>query len=127
MFAALDPAVRNGWEVVPEQLTFEDSPFKFHVRLELLRLHDPSLLALRDRVRVLQDPAAIAHELSTIDPTLVLHDDLIALFFTLGSGILTQLMSVLLAEVRTDEDINNLAAIASIRHEILLSYQPVSA
>lgn len=124
VFANLNSSLREGWTVTPEELTFADSPFKFRMRLELLRLHDPSLVALRERVKQMNDSAAIAHELTSIDPKLVLHDDLMSLFFTLGSGILSLLIGELLADVATDKDVQDLSALTFVRHEILLSYQP---
>ena len=50
-FDALPPALREGWIPEEETLTFEDSAQKQLMRLELLRVHDPKLQNLCDRVR----------------------------------------------------------------------------
>lgn len=127
LFESIRSELREGWNVTVEGLVFEDSPFKFRIRLELLRLHDPSLIALRDRVKHMDNPTDIAAALTSIDPALVLHEDLLALFFTLGSGILSQLIVFLLKDVASDKDLANLVALTFIRHEILSSYQPLTA
>ncbi len=41
VFATLSAALRSGWDVEQEMLTFVDTPQKQMMRLELLRVHDP--------------------------------------------------------------------------------------
>lgn len=126
VFARLGADIREGWNIAAENLVFEDSPMKLHLRLGLLRLHDPALLKLRERVKTLQDPKTIAEEISSIDHSLLLHDDLAALFFAMGSGVLTELIALLLPAAASDKDLADLAALTFIRHEILVSYHPVT-
>ncbi len=126
LFAKVDTAMREGWDVQSEELTFDDSPEKFHLRLALIRLHDPALVAFRDRVKTMTKPEEIAAEMQKIAPELLLHDDLAALFFAMGPGMLSMMIELLLQEIENDTDLLRLAALTFVRHEILSSYHPAS-
>ncbi len=126
MFDALPAALQEGWETEAETLTYDDTPQKRMIRLSLLRLHDPRLLALREQAETARTPEQLAALLQEMDFTDVEDGDLASLFFALGPVVLSQLIVHLLGSVATDKDIEGVTALTVIRHSILASFHPAS-
>ncbi len=64
----------------------------------------------------------VDEDLSGVD-----EDDLAQLFFAMGPAAITELISKHLESLTTDEAVEQLAALTTIRHSILASYQSVSS
>lgn len=126
MYEALPEALREGWTVEDETLTYDDSPQKCAIRLSLVRLHDPTLLKLRAQAQENASPEAVAALLQQTNLSDVLEDDLAELFFALGPAILTRLIAAMLPAVSTDADMEGATAITVIRHSVLQSFHPAS-
>lgn len=119
VFTALPEAVRNGWEVREETLSFADSEEKRAARLSLLRLHDPKLLKFQADAEKIDSPDAMAALFAATDLQGVSEDDLAELFFALGPDLLTRVIRDLLAAVKTDADLDAVASLLLIRHSLL--------
>lgn len=126
LFHAFPDALRDGWEMEAETLSYEDSLQRRMIRLSLLRLHDPKLLALRDQAQKADSVETIAALLVDFDLKEVDEDDLAELFFALGPVAITQLMAALFATAQTDADIEGITALSVIRHSVLAALQNVS-
>ncbi|MDD4319766.1 MAG: hypothetical protein PHW10_05590 [Candidatus Peribacteraceae bacterium] len=121
-FRALPPAVQDGWQVQPETRTYEDTPEKRNIRLSMVRLHDPKLLALRDKVQEAASGDAAAALLDGMDLEGVADDDLAELFFALGPTLLTRLIEPMVLEAKSDDDLEGVAALVTIRHSMLSAF-----
>jgi hypothetical protein len=126
LFDALSDALQEGWLTRPETLTFEDSPQKKLTRLSLVRLHDPKLLALRERAMQISSIEEMTALLQNADLADVEDDDVAALFFAMGPTVLSGLIELQLRTAQTDTDIEGVAALTTIRNAMLVSYHPPS-
>ncbi len=126
VFATLPEAVRDGWELEKEVLTYADTSEKQVLRLSLIRLHDPSLIHLRDKAleaATIEEVTALIH---SMDVRLVDEDDLAELCFAIGPSMLSRLIVSLMKMVTNDKEMEAVTALTLIRHAILRSLQPVS-
>lgn len=126
VFETLPADVRDGWQVEREDLTYTDTVQKQVLRLSLVRLHDPSLLKLREKALQAGSLDELTSLLQTMDLRLVDEDDLAELCFALGPSMLSQLVSLLLRKVTNDKELEGVTALTVIRHAILRSLQGVS-
>ena len=126
-FEALSSDLREGWEVEMETATYEDSVEKQIMRLSILRLHDPTLKELRDKAQSAGSVEEVATLLQDFDLKDVDEDDLAELFFAMGPTILSQLIASLLASAKTDDDIEGITALTTIRHSVLHALAPSSS
>ena len=125
-FAELPEAVREGWDVQAETIRYEDTPAKQLMRLSLLRLHDPALLALREKAGRAGSGDELVALIQGMDVSAVDDSDLAELFFALGPTVLSELIAVQIASAKTDADVEGVQALTVIRHSILSSFHPVA-
>lgn len=126
LFEALPEALREGWEVASETLTYTDNPQKQVVRLSLLRLHDPTLKAFREKVMQCEGMEQIVSLIQNTDLSDVQEEDIAQLFFALGPEVLSRMITAMLSQASADKHIETIAGFASIRHSILSSFASVS-
>ena len=126
VFNLLPEAVKEGWQVEAEDLTYADTRQKQMMRLSLVRLHDPSLLALREKALKMESVDEVVALIGTMNLTLVDGDDLAELSFALGPTMMSNLIAALLGKVTNDAEMEGVTALTVIRHAILRSLQPVS-
>lgn len=119
LFGKTPEDVHREFAVQDESMDFIDSPKRLHTRLSLVRLHDPKLLTLRDRVQSGEDVLTAIKNLSIAE---VGEDDLSELFFAMGPSLLTGFIMGLLSSAKTDADFLSIAALADIRHALLISF-----
>ena len=121
LFSRLSEEQTREFSVVEETLDFVDSPEKFKTRLSLARIHDPKLLALRDRLQKGEDLAILAKSASfdSVDDA-----DLSELFFAMGPTALTGFITAMLGSVKTDAELLSIASLAEIRHSLLKAFNP---
>lgn len=126
IFDSLPDDVRDGWDIEEETLSYTDSAEKQIIRLSVIRLHDPSLIHLREKAleaSTIDEVVALIH---SMDMRLVNEDDLAELCFAIGPAMLSRLIASLLSMVSNDKEMEAVTALALIRHAILNSLQPVS-
>ncbi len=119
LFAQLPASLQEGWEIAEERPLPVESPRQREVRLMLARIHDPKLLALRDKAM----KATSAQEVAALleDTTLegVANDDLAQLFFALGPTALSSLLENQIRSATTDDDLSFVEGLTVIRHAML--------
>lgn len=124
LFAAIPDAVREGWDAQPETLPVVDEPPRKLIRLQLLTLRDPSLQALQRSLSAMDDPEKAALALADVDFHAVSYDDLAELCFAMGPASLTTIITHLLRQAASDEDLASIASLTFLRHELLTASRP---
>ena len=123
-FEQLPETLREGWRVIEETLTFADTVERREMRLHLLRMHDPKLLALREKALALPTTDAVVTLILESNLSGVSDADLAELFFALGPAPLSFLIPQFLTKAHSDEDLEHVAIFSGIRHSLLASLQP---
>lgn len=126
LYDKLSDGLKEGWAVENEALTYDDSPQKQAIRLSLLRIHDPHLLELRNKVSSATSMDDIAALLSKTNISEVQEDEVAQLFFALGPESLARLIGHLLRHAKTDGDMEGVTALTVIRHTMLESLPSVA-
>lgn len=111
-FEALAPDVRDGWVVEPETQTVYETPRQLRMRRHISRFDAQlDLRALAERA----DKNGV--ESVTIDdiPEAILPQ----FCFMIGARGVEMLLGHAWEEVKTDEDLQGIAALSQIRHELL--------
>jgi hypothetical protein len=121
---ALPNGLKEGWEIEQEANTTHDTPAHFQMRLALLRLHDPKLMQLRDAAMKSDSAETVTKLLEETNLSNVSDGDLAELFFALGPSMLSEYVSSLLKKAKDDPDLEDIAALTTIRHELLLAASP---
>jgi len=127
VFEALSAKLRDGWEVELEHGDIRDDAAHRAMRLQLLHLHDPTLLAFVKRGSTLNDVDAIVALMSTTTLKNVSDADLAELCFALGPVPLTRIIGDLLKQAKTDDELEGIQAIAFVRHSLLSVMTPSSS
>ncbi|MDD4287343.1 MAG: hypothetical protein PHN33_03260 [Candidatus Peribacteraceae bacterium] len=125
-FEALSAKLRDGWEVELEHGDIRDDAAHRAMRLQLLHLHDPTLLAFVKCGSTLNDVDAIVALMSTTTLKNVSDADLAELCFALGPVSLTKILGMLLPKVQTDDELEAVQAIAFVRHSLISAMHPSS-
>ena len=125
LFDALPDSVRNGWQIAEETLTVAESPAQRRMRLHLLQLRDPKLKNFITEARGKNSVDELATFVLSMDLKGVSEADLAELFFALGPTALTLIIADSLKKVKTDDDLDGINALVTIRHSLLLSMQPI--
>lgn len=126
LFDALADTLKEGWTVEEEAYHYNDSEEKLVMRLEMLRLHDPSLLALQQKVQQsasLEDVAALIQNQSLEG---VQDSDIASLCFALGPDVLSRIIVNMLLTAQTDKELETITALTTVRHEIVAAYSSVT-
>ncbi len=109
-----------------ENHAFTDSARRMMLRLSLVRLRSPSLIALRDTItaaKTLEDAVAI---IATHDLHGVPDEDLSQMVFALGPDVLSQVIWMMIRKADRVNGLDQVAVLSFLRHEILSAYAHVS-
>ena len=121
-FRTLPAVITAGWEVVDEQIEFLDTPERRYARLDLMKLDAGSpLQETFDALRADTDENSIVAIAECIDPQSISEHDLREVLFVLGPSSVSVLISKALMLVKTPEDMDGVAALSDIRHELIAS------
>lgn len=96
----------------------QDDPARCAIRLQLMRLKDPSLKTFVERAKTCKSQADLVAHLATIKPSNLLYGDLAELFFAVGPQALSALILHLFGQVKTDEDMQDIEALTVIRNTL---------
>jgi hypothetical protein len=124
LFRALPDDVLNGWQVTEETLTYADTAQKQSIRLSMLRVRDPKLVAFREAAAQCKSTAEFVKLLAESDLRGIGAEDIAHLFYAVGPHVLSAFVLALLSEAKNDKDIARVADIAAARHLLLTSLQP---
>ena len=126
LFEKLAEDLRSGWSVEEETLEFEDTPERALARMHLLRLQDINLKAVLNSLKETDSPEIMLEIIRDTDLSNVSSPDLAALFFAIGPGTISLFIKSLLAEAKSDKEIEHITALSVIRHRLLPVMQPAS-
>jgi hypothetical protein len=119
------PQFADTYTFAEEAHTFTDSARRMMLRLSLVRLRSPSLIALRDRITAAQSLEDAALIIAEHDLAGVPDEDLSQIVFALGPDVLSQVIWMLIRRAHTIEELEQVAVLSFLRHEILSSYAHV--
>jgi len=122
LFASLPANLREGWTVVEEMQKFDDTITHRRTRVSFLKLHDPKLNVLKEQIEGTKDAAEIAKLVADFDLKEVQQADLAELFFALGPQPLYLIIAATIPTVKTDKDVESLAALSLIRNALLRAF-----
>lgn len=125
LFKKLPADKAKDFALETETLRYEDTPRRRQIRLELLRLHDPNLQRFQLKVKTAKNADDILKHAGELDLSSIAKSDLAQLFFALGPDIVGSLVAAMLKQ--KDADIEMIAALSILRHEMLVSLQSVSS
>ena len=125
LFAKLPENLREGWEVKEEKGEYEDTDKKKMLRMAFLNLTDPKLQDFQKKAQHAKSADELIALTKTLTLTAMLPEDLRELLFAMGSDGMTGLLAVLLTQAQTDEDLDAISFISSIR-ELFFKAAPVA-
>jgi len=121
LFTALPAELQGGWGVEEERVMFEDSPEQLRMRVRLLRLKHPAIDAFRERVKGVQGEEDFRKLVEETDFSSLRENEISQFFFALGPEVISRIIEAELTQVTTNEGLNDVAALAAIRHFLLVS------
>jgi len=113
IFTALPEALRNGWKSASETLTTFETPAMLEMRAEISTFKNDKL---KEMAALLQKGSVDLKALQAMDLT---DDEIGEFFFTIGAQGTGLLVGVLLAEAKTDDDLQAVAHLTEMRHKLL--------
>jgi hypothetical protein len=112
VFDALGSELRDGWKVVPEKLSCYESLRQISMRFGMADFAAyPELKAI---AAAMKEEKPVKFSLKDI-PDAAMQE----LCFTIGARGMNALMQTLVSELKSDEDIEALAALSAFRHKLL--------
>ncbi len=113
LFSALPSFVQEGWDVQTESLDAYESVRQMKIRYSLADFSfHPDMKVFAETIANGGEPDM--NILDTLNPEVEKE-----IFFVLGARGVKSLMETLLAEISNDEDVELLASLSVIRHELL--------
>ena len=113
LFDALSEDVKEGWEVVEETGTAYETPRQLQ-----MRYHIASFRRV-DAVKKLVEKIHAGEKVDTLSLDGIPDDLLPELYYTIGAHGLQFLMEQLLQNISTDDDLQTLSGLSTLRHELL--------
>ena len=126
LFDALPAKLKEGWEVKEENGKYEDTDKKRMLRIAFVKVSDPRLKNFQQKASAAKTPEELFELAQSINLAEVSSADLAELFFAMGSGGLTTLVSASLSGVKIDQDLNGIAFLSTIRNEFYRSSLAIS-
>lgn len=117
-FVKMSDALREGWVVQPATAVPQDNPARRAIRLQMLHLKDPALMAFVRRAQTCTAANELAQHLATLKLSACIDADLAELCFALGPQTLTVLIGFLLASASNDEQLQDIEALTVIREAL---------
>lgn len=119
VFEGLSSDIKEGWNVKEESSVPEDSSERIGIRLQLLHLRDVKLQAFQKKAHILSSAEDLSSLIESTDLSGVAEADLAELAFALGATNVSVLLGSMLREVKSDDDLIGISALAVIRHSLL--------
>lgn len=119
LFHTLPQELRDGVTIETETITFEDSAEKREIRMRNLQVKDEGLHAIRGHIGSMKTAEDLIKLAQTFDFGSLSKDDLIELYFAMGPHPLTATIELMIPEMKTPEDLEELASLTFIRHGVV--------
>ena len=124
IWRTLKPEIQEGWTIEPENGNFRDSPERRRMRLHLLKLRDPRLLDFQEKAKKASTVDALTALILETDLKGVNDADLAELFFAIGPGPIGKIVESMLGAASVDTDIEDIAALTTIRRSLYQAMTP---
>ena len=121
LWARVPQNLQSDWTVETEAGTWRDSPDRRRIRIQLVKLQDPKLLAFMEKAKITPSADALALLLSETDLKGVMDSDISELFFVLGPAAVGKLIELMLTTAKTKADLEGIAALTTIRRSLYVS------
>jgi hypothetical protein len=118
LWARVPQNFQSDWTVETEAGTWRDSPDRRRIRIQLVKLQDPKLLAFMEKAKITPSADALALLLSETDLKGVMDSDISELFFVLGPAAVGKLIELMLTTSKTKADLEGIAALTTIRRSL---------
>jgi hypothetical protein len=118
LWARVPQNFQSDWTVETEAGTWRDSPDRRRIRIQLVKLQDPKLLAFMEKAKITPSADALALLLSETDLKGVMDSDISELFFVLGPAAVGKLIELMLTTAKTKVDLEGIAALTTIRRSL---------
>lgn len=118
LWAKVPQNLQSGWTVEVETGTWRDSPERRRMRMQLVHLKDPKLLAFMEKAKSAASADALATLLAETDLKGVIDADIAELFFALGPAAVGKLIELMLMSAKADADVEGIAALTTIRRSL---------
>lgn len=120
LWQKLPASLREGWEVTEEAHIAYERPEELRMRAHIASFQKhPAVQALTQKLA----GGASVEEVSLDDiPEDVLPD----VYFTMGAAGVKTLIGALLPRIQTDQDVEGLASLTEVRHELLAANAAIS-
>lgn len=116
LFDKLPASLKEGWEVKEERGEYEDSEMKRMLRMTFVRLKDPALKQLQEKLKNVKDQNEVLRIARTADFSGASQEDLEELFFAMGSDNMGMVIRLQLADARSDDDLDAVSMLSNVRH-----------
>ena len=114
VFEALPAKLREGWKVEGVALVSE-RPEELTVRQGMASFDQPELRAVCTRLAEAKEGASYEQAMHSLDADAFTREQLAEIFFVLGVDALSHFIAYVLAQMKTDEDMELVSALAQIR------------
>lgn len=116
------PQYEKEYTYAEENHEVKDSSRRMMLRLSLVRLRSPSLIALRDKITKATTLEAAVAIIAEHDLKGTPDEDLSQIMFALGPDVLGEVLWMLLRFAQSHDDLEHIATLSFLRHEILSAY-----
>lgn len=116
VFDALSEQLREGWEVEPANIAYEDSERKRRIRMEHARFTDARLKKFRTSYTSATTAQDAEKALQNADFRDLPDSDAREILYALGPDILSQMIIALLQDAKNDTDIEEATGYSVARH-----------
>ncbi len=118
LWARVSKDLQSDWSVETETGTWRDSPERRRMRMQLVKLKDPKILAFLEKAKAAASADDLATLLSETDLQGVMDADISELFFALGPAAVGKLIELMLTTAKTAADIEGIVALTTIRRSL---------
>lgn len=118
-FDAWSDDLRNGWQATAERDIPADTPARLQMRLQRMHLQSPFLKSLVQAIQPNMTPADAQKIFASASLKDASDADLAELTFAMGASGLTNVIAAMLATAKTDAELEQLAVLTTLRHQLL--------
>ena len=116
VFDGLSDELKEGWNVVVEEIDYEETPIKQRIRFDVMNVQSPGLQDFQEKAKTVGTKEEIETLASELDFSAFNDVDITELFYALGPFSIGELITRFLGEAKADEDIQGILGMSALRH-----------
>lgn len=116
VFDGLSDELKEGWNVVVEEIDYEETPIKQRIRFDVMNVQSPGLQEFQEKAKAVSTKEEIETLASELDFSAFNDVDITELFYALGPFSIGELITRFLGEAKADEDIQGILGMSALRH-----------